>query len=100
MKPTVRTRTYTTTEVVRLIGCTYRQLDYWCRVGLIPGQAGHGVGSGRRRTWDDEDVERARRVYLASQLTNMGLSKAVDLLEQHIELERIEVRLLDREAVA
>lgn len=42
-------------EVCRLVGCSYRQLDYWCRRGLVwPAQPARGSGSQRR--FDDEDL--------------------------------------------
>lgn len=38
-----------------MAGCTYRQLDYWCRTGLVePAMAARGSGSARQ--FDDGDV--------------------------------------------
>ena len=48
--------TYRSSEVVRLTGCTYRQLDYWCRRGIIPGH-GEADGSGSRRTFTAAHVD-------------------------------------------
>jgi hypothetical protein len=39
------------------IDISYRQLDYMCRRGLIPGQE-RGVGSGRRRLFERSIVDR------------------------------------------
>lgn len=51
----------TSREVCERVGVTYRQLDYWCRVGLVaPTQPAHGQGS--RRLFGPADVERVRRV--------------------------------------
>jgi MerR HTH family regulatory protein len=48
---------FTTDEAARLSGCSYRQIDYWTRVGAItPSQ--EASGSGSRRAWDNEQVER------------------------------------------
>lgn len=40
----------TTTEVGRRAGLSYRQLDYWCRIGLLRPK-GEGRGSGTSRRW-------------------------------------------------
>lgn len=46
-----------TVEVCRLTGCTYRQLDYWCRCSVFgPGRVAAG-GSGARRAFTREEVE-------------------------------------------
>lgn len=37
------------TEVIKRVGCSYRQLDYWCRCRVIvPSIEARGSGSGRR----------------------------------------------------
>ena len=42
-------------EVCQLARCSYRQLDYWCRTGLVePATAARGSGSSRQ--FDDGDV--------------------------------------------
>jgi hypothetical protein len=43
-------------EACGLVNCTYRQLDYWCRLGLI-GELQYGRGSGSRRSFNDADLE-------------------------------------------
>lgn len=75
--------TYTTVEVARLTGATYRQLDYWARSGRIPGQSpGPSTGSGHRRLWSEADVERVRLVLRASVLINNNLDGAVAMLDR------------------
>ena len=71
-----------TTEVSKMTGASYRMLDHWCRTGRIPGQPvdGRGVGSGHRREWTDEQVERVMLLVRASELVNMTLDEAVELL--------------------
>lgn len=48
-------------EVCQLLDVTYRQLDYWCRSGWIPGQEVN-VGSGFRRVWTKAQVKRIREI--------------------------------------
>lgn len=74
--------TYSTVEVAKLTGATYRQLDYWCRTGRIAGQPpGRATGSGQRRKWSEADVERARLLLRASVFANSTLDSAAAMLE-------------------
>jgi DNA-binding transcriptional MerR regulator len=47
----------TASEVCEVAGCTYRQLDDWCRTGLVP-LANPTPGYGRRRQFDQAAVDR------------------------------------------
>ena len=63
------------THIPDTLGITYRQLDHWCRLGLLhPGRQipGH-QGSGSARTWTPAELEVAR---LMGQLTAAGLPPA------------------------
>lgn len=59
--------TYSSADVCRATGATYRQVDHWARTGRIPGQD-HGPGYGGRRQWTPEQVERVRQLVEASKL--------------------------------
>lgn len=52
-------------QVCRLTGVSYRQLDYWQRVGLISASVSEARGSGTQRRWSEDDV---RRVHVLKQL--------------------------------
>lgn len=52
----IATRTFTSYEVCELAGITYRQLDYWCRIGLIGPSSRMAHGSGSRRRYTAHDV--------------------------------------------
>ena len=47
---------YSTTEVCALAGCSFRQLDYWCRIGLVRPSIAAGKGSGNRRAFSAHDA--------------------------------------------
>lgn len=51
---TALTEAHSTRHAADASGATYRQLDYWSRVGVI-GEPGSGSGS--RRRWTDRDIE-------------------------------------------
>jgi hypothetical protein len=42
-------------EVYKQTGATYRQMDYWCRVGYLR-PAKEGEGSGYARLWSPVDI--------------------------------------------
>lgn len=47
----------TSADVCHIADCTYRQLDYWVRSGLItPNDTLTETGSGKARRWDLESV--------------------------------------------
>lgn len=68
MTTTQPTRQYTSAEVIALTGCTYRQLDYWARLGLLTDTA-HGSGSSRRFTFADVEA-----IYNAVRLIRVGFT--------------------------
>ncbi len=53
---TTRARRLTAAEVVATSGLTYRQLDYWCRAGVLGPERARGPGTGYPREWTPEDV--------------------------------------------
>ncbi len=63
---------YTTVEVARLTGVTYRQLDYWDRIGFVRPSVrpATGPGNGGRR-YSEADVETLR---LTKRLLDLGVS--------------------------
>jgi DNA-binding transcriptional MerR regulator len=84
----VNVTTYSSAQVCKLAGVTYRQLDYWVRQGLIePTVAARGSGSKRRWTWDD--IERARRLRLAARLASGTILDALDVLDDLDQLTTV-----------
>lgn len=55
---TLTERRYTTAETQRLAAVSYRQMDYWCRVGVFAGIPGFRPrpGSGVSRVWTRDHV--------------------------------------------
>lgn len=50
---------YTSPEVCRMTGTSFRQLDYWCREHAVWPTV-EADGSGTRRAWSDDDVCRIK----------------------------------------
>lgn len=61
-----------TTEVIRLAGCTYRQLDYWCRTYGICADDGKGSGVARLFTTTEAKIARCLTL-LGSHGTLIGM---------------------------
>lgn len=79
---TPRRTVYSSPQACRLAGVSYRQLDYWVRVGLIEPSLGHARGSGTSRRWSVADILGLRVV---SELMERGVGhqairQAVSLL--------------------
>lgn len=71
--------TWTTTEVCKMTGATYRQLDYWCRTNRIPDQP--APGSGGRRRWTRAQIDHVDVLLRASEWVNANLDQAVAKLK-------------------
>lgn len=57
-----------TTEVCRLSGATYRQVDYWARLGILTQPRAPGIGV--HRVWSLAD---AHRIRLVAQAVRAGM---------------------------
>lgn len=73
--------------VVRLMGVTYRQLDYWAKTGLVRSSIRGAAGKGSRRVYSFTDLVALRVV---ASLKGGGVSlqairKAVRFLKQHTQ---------------
>lgn len=53
---------YSTREVADATGASYRQIDYWCRTGLVVPDFAEATGSGTRRRFSGEDLALIRDV--------------------------------------
>ena len=59
-----------TPDIAAEVGASFRQIDYWARIGLVVPSGGIASGSGSRRGWTDDDVALLR---LVVRLRNAGL---------------------------
>jgi DNA-binding transcriptional MerR regulator len=77
--PTDERRGFSSPDVSRVVGITYRQLDYWARTGLAAPSIRGAKGSGTQRVYSFEDVVRLRVIKR--------------LLDAGVNLERIRTAL-------
>lgn len=77
---------YRVPEVCRVVGITYRQLDYWARTGLVLPSVRDAGGSGTQRLYSFRDLVQLRVI---KKLIDAGVSlqrvrKAVAYLQEHL----------------
>jgi DNA-binding transcriptional MerR regulator len=76
-------------EVCKLVGITYRQLDYWARTDLITPSVQSAQGSGSQRLYSFQDIVQLKVV---KRLLDAGMSlkkirSAVDILSQQMKTD-------------
>ncbi len=83
-------------QVCKLIGITYRQLDYWARTGLLRPSVADARGSGSKRLYSYRDLLELKVI---KQLLDAGLSlqsarRAVDCLRQNLGADLASAKLV------
>jgi DNA-binding transcriptional MerR regulator len=77
---------YRVPEVCKVVGISYRQLDYWARTGLVNPSVKEAGGSGTQRMYSFQDLVQLRVI---KKLLDAGVSlqrirKAVDFLQDNM----------------
>ncbi len=78
---------YRVPEVCKVVGITYRQLDYWARTELVTPSVREAGGSGTQRLYSFQDLVQLR---IIKQLLETGISL------QHVRTAIEYLRTLDR----
>jgi len=78
---------YRVPEVCRVVGISYRQLDYWARTGLVTPSVRAAGGSGTQRLYSFHDLVQLKVI---KKLSDTGVSlqrvrKAIVFLRQHMK---------------
>ena len=74
-------------QVCKLVGITYRQLDYWARTDLLKPSIQSARGSGSQRLYSFEDIVQLKVV---KNLLDAGMS--LNKIRQAMEILRTELR--------
>ena len=74
-------------QTCKIVGITYRQLDYWTRTGLVTPSLQPAQGSGTQRLYSFGDLLQLK---LIKELTDAGASlqkvrQAIDYVRDHVE---------------
>ena len=83
--------TVTTPELMDIVGCTFRQIDYWARRGLVPVAGPAQPGSGSSRRYGLEGIFLAKIVNILSGFGFNGrpLDRAVRGIRDHSPAARL-----------
>lgn len=81
---------YRSRQVCKLVGITYRRLDYWARTDLIVPSVQQAAGSGSRRIYSFSDVVQLKVI---KRLLDLGMSlpkirSAVEILRLQLDSDR------------
>jgi len=87
---------YRVPEVCKLVGISYRQLDYWARTELVTPSVRDAGGSGTQRLYSFQDlvVLRVIKKLLDTGVSLQRIRKAVDYLHGHLKAEPSGVTLM------
>src|SRR5439155_15329070 len=74
---------YRVPEVCKVVGISYRQLDYWARTGLVRPSIRDAGGSGTQRLYSFEDLLQLRvvKTLLDTGISLQQIRKAIDYLK-------------------
>ena len=80
------TEGYRVPDVCRLVGISYRQLDYWARTGLVTPSVRNAGGSGTQRLYSFQDLVELKviRKLLDTGISLQRIRKAVQYLRGHM----------------
>jgi DNA-binding transcriptional MerR regulator len=78
---------YRVPDVCRIVGISYRQLDYWARTGLVMPSVREAGGSGTQRLYSFRDLVQLRVI---KKLIDAGISlqrvrKAISFLQENMK---------------
>ena len=73
-------------EVAKIVGISYRQLDYWARTGLVTPSVQDAGGSGTQREYSFQDIVllKAIKNLLDTGVNLQRIRKAIDFLRTHL----------------
>jgi len=87
---------YRVPDVCKLVGISYRQLDYWARTGLVTPSIREAGGSGTQRLYSFQDLVQLRviRKLLDTGISLHNIRKAVLYLRDNVASEPSSITLM------
>jgi DNA-binding transcriptional MerR regulator len=81
---------YRAPQVCRIVGITYRQLDYWARTGLLRPSLAQAQGSGSQRRYSFSDIVQLKVVkrLLDAGMSLMRIRSAVEILQEQLDSDQ------------
>lgn len=80
---------YSGTRAAKIVGISYRQLDYWARTDLVRPSLTDASGSGSRRAYSYRDLLELRVIksLLDAGIKLESVRKAFDYLREHVDTD-------------
>lgn len=80
---------YSGTKAAKIVGISYRQLDYWARTGLVRPSVADAKGSGSRRAYSYRDLLELRVIksLLDAGIKLESVRTAFDYLREHVDTD-------------
>jgi DNA-binding transcriptional MerR regulator len=80
---------YSGTRAAKIVGISYRQLDYWARTGLIEPSISPASGSGSRRSYSYRDLLELRVIksLLDAGIKLESVRQAFEYLRHHVDTD-------------
>jgi len=87
---------YRVPDVCRIVGISYRQLDYWARTGLVNPSVRAAGGSGTQRLYSFQDLVQLRMIknLLDTGVSLQSIRKAIVYLRKHMGAQPSSVTLM------
>lgn len=87
---------YRVPEVCKVVGISYRQLDYWARTGLVTPSVRDAGGSGTQRLYSFRDLVELRVIknLLDTGISLQRIRRAVAYLRQHMKTQPTSMTLM------
>jgi DNA-binding transcriptional MerR regulator len=84
------------TKAAKIVGISYRQLDYWARTGLVRPSLTDAKGSGSRREYSYRDLLELRVIksLLDAGIKLESVRTAFDYLRVHVETDIVSAHLV------
>lgn len=81
MSPHSWTAGFGSVDVCKMVGISYRQLDYWCRSALVYPEIATGRGSGSQRRFSHDDVKKILFIKVLMTYTSWEAHYAASLVK-------------------
>jgi DNA-binding transcriptional MerR regulator len=80
---------YSGTQAAKVVGITYRQLDYWARTDLIRPSISDATGSGSRRRYSYQDLLELRviKTLLDAGIKLESVREVFEYLRKHVDAD-------------
>src|SRR2546428_11741252 len=87
---------YRVPDVCKLVGISYRQLDYWARTGLVTPSIREAGGSGTQRLYSFQDLVQLRVIkkLLDTGISLQNIRKAVTYIRENLGTEPTTITLM------